>query len=246
MHPLTDPQTFPTSSPSSSLRQPIAPPARDVADWTGEPIRRIRIETVTSDDGFAALRPAWDALANRAEAKSVFFRYDWFAAAWAWRRHDAELRILVAREADAIIAILPLIAARDRRGRRAWALLTVPDTQRCDLIAAAEAVDAASYAFAKAVASQRDWDVLMLDYLAPDGLIPNHLVPQLRQQGVYCVVEERGRNLCIPLDGTWDTYWASRSRSLKKACNLAVNRLEKAGAVRIERLGPGVDERSRV
>lgn len=240
MHPLTDPQTLPNSSPSSSSCQPIARPARDVADRALEPIRRIRIETVTSDDGFAALRTAWDALANRAEAKSVFFRYDWFAAAWAWRRHDAELRILVAREADAIIAILPLIAARDRSGRRAWALLTVPDTQRCDLIAAAEAVDAASYAFAKAVASQRDWDVLMLDYLAPDGLITNHLVPQLRQQGVYCVVEERGRNLCISLDGTWDTYWASRSRSLKKACNLAVNRLEKAGAVRIERMGPGV------
>src|SRR5207249_1513434 len=31
-------------------------------------------------------------------------------------------------------------------------------------------------------------------------------------------------------------YWASRSRSLKKASNLAVNRLEKSGSVRIDRL----------
>lgn len=199
----------------------------------------MRIETVSGDEAFAALRPAWDALADRMDATSVFFRYDWFAAAWAWRRHDAALRILVACEGDAIAAILPLIAMRNRKGRRAWTLLTVPDTQRCDLIAGPETADAASHAFATALASKRDWDVLMLDYLAPDGLIPNRLVPRLRQQGVHCVVDERGRNLSIPLAGDWGAYWASRSRSLKKACNLAINRLQKGGAVRIERLGPG-------
>jgi CelD/BcsL family acetyltransferase involved in cellulose biosynthesis len=202
-------------------------------------IGNFRIETVTTDDAFAALQPAWNELVDRTTVDSVFLRHEWFAAAWAWRRHDAKLRILVARDGDAIIAILPLIAARTRDTRRVCALLTVPDTQRCDLIVAPEAVESASYALAKCIASQRDWDVLILDYLTPDGPILGHLAAQLTRLGVRTIVEERGRNPCIPLAGTWSAYWTSRSRSLKKACNLATNRLEKAGAVRIEHAGPG-------
>jgi len=234
MHPVT-----PESLTASASHQPFTPRRRNVAQRTGDPIRRMRIETITSDGAFAALRPAWDAIADRIDAQSIFFRYDWFAAAWAWRRHDAELRILIAREGEAVAAILPLISVRSRGWRRVWTLLTVPDTQCCDLIAVAEVADAASQAFASDIASRRDWDVLMLDYLAPNGLIPNHLVPRLQQHRVHCVVEARGRNLCIPLGGRWDAYWATRSRSLKKACNLAANRLQKVGAVRIEHVGPG-------
>lgn len=200
----------------------------------------MRVETITTAEGFAALRDAWDALALRARAPSVFLRHAWFAAAWAWRRDDAELRILVLRDGDAVAAILPLIRLRGSGGRRrVFTLLTVPDTQSCDLVADRASAGAAAAAIGQALASRRDWDVLILDYLATDGVIATHLAPELERHGVRVAREERGRNLYIPLAGTFDRYWSTRTRSVKKACNLAANRLQRAGAVRVERVGPG-------
>ena len=200
----------------------------------------MRIETITTAEGFAALRDAWDDLALRAPAPSVFLRHAWFAAAWAWRRDDSELRILVAREGDAIAAILPLIRLRGNGARRrVFTLLTVPDTQCCDLVVDRASAGAAASTIAQALASRRDWDVLILDYLAEDGVIATHLAPELEHRGVRVALEERGRNLYIPLAGTFDRYWSTRTRSVKKACNLAANRLQRAGAVRVEHVGPG-------
>jgi CelD/BcsL family acetyltransferase involved in cellulose biosynthesis len=199
----------------------------------------VRVSSVTTEDAFATLGAAWDDLAARTKPAAVFNRYDWFAAAWKWRRRDAQLRILVAHDANRVIAILPLIATHGARRERLWTFLAVPDTQRCDLIAPEDAVDIASYALAKEIAARREWDVLMLDYLDRDGSIPDRLAPHLRRWGANVVIQDRVSNPSIPLVGTWSAYWTSRSRSLKKACNLAANRLEKAGNVRVARVGPG-------
>jgi CelD/BcsL family acetyltransferase involved in cellulose biosynthesis len=201
----------------------------------------MRVETVTTAEGFAALRDGWDDLACHAHPRSVFLRYDWFAAAWHWRQRDAELRIHVARNGDAIAAILPLIRLRGSgRSRRICTLLTVPDTQCCDMIADAGSAIAASEAIARHLAARRDWDVIILDYLPAHSMIVQHFPAQLQVIHVRAVMEERGRNLYIPLESNWMAYWATRSRSVKKAANLAANRLQRTGTTRVERLGPGV------
>jgi CelD/BcsL family acetyltransferase involved in cellulose biosynthesis len=50
----------------------------------------------------------------------------------------------------------------------------------------------------------------------------------------------------IALDAPWNAYYASRSRRLKKATNLAANRLAKAGVVHIHWLAPGTSNRAEV
>jgi CelD/BcsL family acetyltransferase involved in cellulose biosynthesis len=200
----------------------------------------MRVETITTTEGFYALRNDWDDFARSSKPASVFLRHAWFAAAWAWRQHDADLRILVAREGDAIFAILPLIRLRRKRPRRSvWTLLTVPDTQCCDLVANSAVVAEAASVLAQALACRKDWDVLNLDYLAADGPLSTHFPRELRKHRIDVALAERGRNLYIPLDGTWDRYWSTRSRSVKKASNLATNRLRRAGTVRVEHIGPG-------
>src|SRR5207302_844836 len=111
---------------------------------------------------------------------------------------------------------------------RLLTLLTVPDTQTCDMIAdAAQAAPAAAW-FADALSSRGDWDELRLDYLHPDGLVARSMLPALRGAGLFCSLHDSGRNLYIPLHGSWESYWATRTRSLKKASSLATNRLNKA------------------
>jgi CelD/BcsL family acetyltransferase involved in cellulose biosynthesis len=200
----------------------------------------MRVETISTAEGFAGLREGWDELAGRAQSPSAFLHYAWFAAAWEWRRDDAELRILVARDGDDIEAILPLIALRrTRRLRRVWTLLTVPDTQCCDLVVRGTCAVPTLQALAQALASRRDWDVLLLDYLDETSVLATRFVQELIRSRLRASVEDRGRNLYVPLTGTWTEYWSKRSRSVKKACNLAANRLQRTGVVRIERCGPG-------
>src|SRR5437764_1211119 len=210
----------------------------------------MQVDVVTTEVEFVALRNEWNELARNAAARSVFLSHEWFVAAWAWRRHDSELLLFVALIDGAIVALLPLIAERmSGRWQRTWALLTVPDTQHCDMVVNPASTNSAAAAFADTLALRGDWDILRLDYLDPDGAIATRLRPQLEKRSIPCVLEERGRNLFVPLSGTWAAYWASRSRSLKKASNLAVNRLEKVGSVRIDRLDATVAseaERDRV
>src|SRR5947208_3623613 len=98
---------------------------------------------------FVALRNEWNELARNAAARSVFLSHEWFVAAWAWRRHDSELRLFVARIDGAIVALLPLIAERmSGRWQRTWALLTVPDTQHCDMVVNPASTNSAAAAFA--------------------------------------------------------------------------------------------------
>jgi len=197
----------------------------------------LEISTVVSEPDFLAMQDAWNALADAAQPRSVFLRHEWFAAAWAWRRLEASLHVLVARRGGRVAGILPLIRA-NRSGRREFELLTVPDTQVADLLCAPDDAGDVADAFASELTSDASfWDTLHLDYLRPTGSCAQSLATALRRRGLRTVARDRGRNMYVDLAGTWNGYYDGRSRSLKKASNLAANRLHKQGDVRIESIG---------
>ena len=206
----------------------------------------MQVDIVTTDAEFAALDVDWNTLARCSAAPSVFLFHQWFAAAWEWRRDDSQMRIFIGREGNRIVAILPLVAnVQKGRSTRVWTFLTVPDTQHCEMVADPAFANAAAATFADALSRRSDWDVLELDYLDFDGFIASRFTELLAQRSIRAVLSERGRNLYISLSGKWSDYWSTRSRSLKKASNLATNRLQKAGSVRIDRLHCGDTEESR-
>jgi CelD/BcsL family acetyltransferase involved in cellulose biosynthesis len=195
----------------------------------------VQVARVADELEFAALKEPWNELARQSIAPSVFLTHDWFEAAWAWRRLDSTLELNVASKAHRPIAILPLIRNRIGKKRpRCLELLTVPDTQLSDLIASPEAASEASEAIATAVAARADWDILRLGYLSPSGAAARMLAPALARQGLRLRAEDGGRNPFVPLSGSWEDYYRSRSRRLKKANNLANNRLQRAGVVRTD------------
>lgn len=195
----------------------------------------VRIATVTSAAAFAALEERWNEVAASAAPSSVFHRHEWYSAAWAWRRLDSTLALLTATAEGNLAGILPLIRPAHRRGRtRRLELLTVPDTQLADLIVSPEDGPHVATALAAELARLRDWDTLRLDYLPARGAVAEFLVPALTRRGMRVRPEERGGNPHVALAGTWNDYYNARSRGLKKAVNLAANRLHKAGDVRID------------
>ena len=209
-----------------------------------------RAELVTDEAGFLALRPAWNAIAAQRSDLSVFAWHEWFDAAWQWRKDSCRLHVLSWLDRGHVRAILPMLIriVKGRLGHfRELSLLTVPDTQFCDMLVADSDRMRAADAFASYLVDHAgEWEVMRLGYLRPDSAIATMLAATMAASG--CVVAHTATpgNPFISLQGDWSTYYGGRSRRLKKANNLAANRLAKAGEVCIDWLEPGDGDAGRL
>lgn len=204
------------------------------------------LAVVRVDDyaAFLDLALPWNALAAE---RSIFLRHEWFDAAWQWRSRDdmTRLAILCAYRGTCLVGVWPLLHCIEPGGmlaRRILEFLTVPDTQLCDILVAADLdQNLVVAAFANHLAARcRDWDALRLRYVPADAVAITKLPEVLRGVGMDVVVTPAGGNPYVRLDIGWEDYYATRSRRLKKANNLTVNRLKKTGDILITRLAPGI------
>jgi CelD/BcsL family acetyltransferase involved in cellulose biosynthesis len=198
----------------------------------------LTLETLATEGAFLALREEWNAVVTADRTSNVFLRHEWFDAAWQWRRTGATLHTLVARRDGALAGAMPLLRTlrRTETGRRrVLEFLTVPDTQFCDILAPAHDAAAVAECFARAIAGQSgDWDMLELGYLAENAIAATAFADALRRSGCTVEIAPAGSNPYIALDSTWDAYYGARSRSLKKASNLALNRVAKSGTPMVD------------
>ncbi len=214
----------------------------------GRPKMDVRI--ITTAEAFAALRPAWDRLHGRCAQRSPFLSHAWLEAAWQWRCQSASLYAVCCERDGELVGALPLVRERAVAGgapRRSLAFLGVPDTQQCDMLAMpGDAAFVARALVDELLCGRVDWDVLRLRYLAAESIVATEFATALSERGIRSDIRPATANPRIALDRPWDAYYASRSRRLKKATNLAANRLAKAGRVEIQWLAPGTGDRAEV
>ncbi|NDP41167.1 MAG: GNAT family N-acetyltransferase [Aromatoleum sp.] len=200
----------------------------------------MHLTVITTPEEFAALGPSWGRLQQRCSRNCVFLTHEWFDAAWQWRQRDACMHMLCCWEDDELVGVLPMVCGTAPRAGRECAFLAVPDTQICDLIAADEHVDAVAAAFADELSRCiPEWDVLRLRYLPATSTAATAFAAALAARGFPYRANQATINPVVALDDSWDAYYATRSRRLKKSSNLIANRLAKAGEIVIEWLEPG-------
>jgi len=69
----------------------------------------IDVQTITSEDAWAALEPRWNPLVERSASAAVFLTTEWLRPWWRHlRRPGDELCILVARDGDEVVGLAPL------------------------------------------------------------------------------------------------------------------------------------------
>ena len=160
------------------------------------------------------------------------------------------LYVLCCERDGELVGALPLVRDHEIAGGRpgrTLKFLAVPDTQRCDVLATAGDAASVANAFAdELLRRQADWDVLRLRYLPAGAIGVTMLAAALAERGLRSDIRLATANPFIALDTPWNAYYASRSRRLKKATNLAANRLAKAGAVDVRWLAPGTGDRAEV
>lgn len=204
------------------------------------------VRLVSSAAEFMALREQWNALAAASPGRCPFSSHEWFDAAWQWRQQTARLNLLCFFSGHRLAAVLPLVLQEATlRGLRVRELsfLTIPDTQACDLLVADADRASACAGFASELKLRRDeWDVMRLHYLPPGSVTGSTLRSALESCPFTTRAASAAGNPFIALDSSWEAYYATRSRRLKKSNNLVANRLHKAGEVRIDWLAPAASD----
>lgn len=203
------------------------------------PSDNIEVELVTDEAAFTELRDAWNAIVDTHPEPSVFLRHEWFDAAWQWRKRDAFLRIMAFYKEGRLIGIAPTILSASSAvlSQRRFTFLTVPDTQHCDLIAAPGDLHDVVTAFAlKLYAMRRAWDVIDLSHFSETSSACALLSDLLPAHGILSQRTPMSGNPYVSLSDSWENYYASRSRRLKKHVNQTGNRVAKLGEVRVCRV----------
>jgi hypothetical protein len=190
---------------------------------------------------FDSISAEWDALVPLTHRGGVFLESDWMRSAWAWRALSARLHVVRVARGSEVIGFVPLVetaASRVGRSVRQLEFLEIPDTQFCDVICQISELDTVCVALAKHLSSTHTaWDEVSLAKLDAASATAPALARAFTAEGLAAYIGELDVVPGVRLTNSWDAYYATRTRRLKKANNHLANRLKRAASsIEIERV----------
>jgi CelD/BcsL family acetyltransferase involved in cellulose biosynthesis len=155
---------------------------------------------VTTEEGFSALQPAWDALAQAQARPHPFLRHAWFRSWWTAFGREDRLAIRVARRGTQIVGIAPLAERRVPYFGlpvRGLVSLTNDHTSRFDLLLApgnrAERM-AIIEALWNGALERPTWDVVLLQHCPEDSPLIDLVVEAAARRGYRSASWEGSRS----------------------------------------------------
>lgn len=187
--------------------------------------------SITLAKDLGELQSAVQAVYGRSDAPSVFLTFEWLDAAARWRQLEDELLLLTVESGDRVLGVVPLqraLASAHGITYRELQFLSVPDSQLCDIICAPHDMHTVVGAVVNFLGSEyRNWDLLRLNNIDRNSPTSDALAAAFAGHGLVARRSECGRNYGVSLRDDWSSYYARRSRRLKKGNNLIANRLKK-------------------
>jgi CelD/BcsL family acetyltransferase involved in cellulose biosynthesis len=196
-------------------------------------VTRLELLQLDSIAQLRALSEAWDRLWLRSEVSIPTARAELVAQ---WLEHFAprdQLRVLIVRQEGKLVAALPLVSQRRRR------LLTVGDlTWNCWspngelLLDPAVDADRVLDRLTEAL-EQLPWPLLWLDLVPYASVRWQSLLKAFHRRGWMTDVHPRYQIGQVDLGDSFADYEASRSSNLRRSVRKDLQRLERAGPVKL-------------
>ena len=208
--------------------------------WRGTTMN-LDVEELNDIDQLEAWRPSWTKLWKRSPGSSFFHSCEWLEATYQHSLCDQSLCVLVVKEDQEPIGVLPLVNRREARRLGTARVLTYPlndwgpyygpigsrpkETLRAGL----------EYVLSH---RERDWDLLDLRWTPPDAVDPANTVELLGELGLSTHARLRHQTSIVDLEGSWDEYVRARSKNWRSHYRRRHKRAAQAGKVRHLRYRP--------
>jgi CelD/BcsL family acetyltransferase involved in cellulose biosynthesis len=188
----------------------------------------LRTSEVVDVSELQALRPAWSRLADLVAHSSVFLTFEWVDAAWEWLGKDHELRVVCCFDESELVGLAPLCRRSGRKylaRTRELSLIEIPDSQLCDVISRADMAEEVVNSTLAHLKNDKTWDVLRLPKLEPTACLAQFAIPVSQRLKMPSEIIATDANLEVEMAEGWESYYATRSRRLKKGNNNIRNRI---------------------
>ena len=197
----------------------------------------LEVGTITDWRGLIRLRPAWNALLEEAGVDHPFLTHEWVRTWWECFGAGHELHVLVVKEGERAIAIVPLMRSNGRLyGSRVRRLEFIGNdhTQRFDVISGPRRHEAYRLIWRTLLRHKAMWDVLVLSRLPADSPTLAALTNLAQESGYLTGVWPSAEAPYIPIQGSWDDYVHRLSPKLRANLRRRGKRLQQLGDVRME------------
>lgn len=196
----------------------------------------LRIDEITSFDGFLGLEPLWNAVLAKSDTDIPFLTFEWFSSWWRGYGSGKQPYILVVRDGQEPVAIAPLMRSRTFwRGlpARTVSFMANANSFRTALILARND-DSLVERLLSHVRARGGFDIMRLEHMVKDSFSHRSVLDALTRWKVPCV-EMRGEvSPYIPVQESWDEFVKKRSRNFRSKLRLTENQLKNRSGYEIK------------
>jgi CelD/BcsL family acetyltransferase involved in cellulose biosynthesis len=197
------------------------------------PANQVHLESITQLDHLEALRHAWDDLAARHSSPNPALTFEWFCSWWEAFADDRErFEVVIARDAGGLRLLAPLLFGTRRQWGLPWRETGFPTNAHTPAAAVlADEPATIDLLLDRLERVSGQWEVARFDHLTrgPGGSA-EPLIEALQRAGWPHVVKRTRQAPVLELEGGWDEYLGTRSRSFRQSIRRRVRKAEEAGA----------------
>ena len=188
----------------------------------------------------APFRADWNRLLSQTPDADYFQTLDWLEVYWRHLAGDQQLRVLLHLEADELVGIVPLVIRNESTKVGPLRVLTPPldDWGSFHGPLGADRAGLLATAMRYVQSSAREWDVIDLRWVNASSEPNGWLREAVQAAGMKTYRRPRTVIPIARLDGNWQTYWASRSKSTRSNLKRYERKVEKLGEVQHFRFRP--------
>jgi CelD/BcsL family acetyltransferase involved in cellulose biosynthesis len=193
----------------------------------------VRVDVVSTEDGFRRLRKAWEGLVEEGAGTTPF--HAWTTAYHAWAIDDGvvEPRLLVVRDAERITGILPLGVRLRRNGPFHWRALQTIGPKRLDyvdVVASPERADDVVETLADWLASEwAEWDDFHLAPIREDAVLLQSLERLTLASSIGLSVDRVGESMALAIEEGAESYEDVLEGETRRTTRRIVKRLDAGG-----------------
>lgn len=206
----------------------------------------LEIERIQDTSALERLKSAWNALLENNETQTVELTYEWQMTYWKHFHENAELFVLIVKEAGAIVAIAPLKLTPTRRcgiNVRVLEFIAADESNYQDFIIGNRNRAVHKYILNYLIYNAHSWDILRLTHIPETSTTANLLQNQLDDAVLSRIVAVEN---CIFLkaDKPWEEHINSLSKRSSKMIGKRMKRLQRLGQVKYFHCSDGDQIRS--